>query len=170
RCAGRVEVLHDHQWGTICDDDWDLKDAKVVCRQLGCGTAVSVLGQAHFGQGSDPIWLDDVECTGTETSFSQCRLQNWKVHNCNHEEDAGVVCSGAYVLVCMYVYRAVCEYRCVCMCTGVCVSTAPIRLVNGSTSCSGRVEVFHEHWWGTICDDGWDLTDAQVVCRQLGCG
>ncbi|NWI22987.1 C163A protein, partial [Sula dactylatra] len=94
RCAGRVEVLHEHQWGTICDDSWDLKDAKVICRQLGCGTAVSAPGQAHFRQGLGPIWLDDVECTGMETTFSQCSLSSWGLHNCNHEEDAGVVCSG----------------------------------------------------------------------------
>ncbi|NXP76163.1 DMBT1 protein, partial [Ramphastos sulfuratus] len=94
RCAGRVEVLHEHQWGTICDDSWDLKDAKVVCRQLGCGTAVSTPGQAHFGQGQDPIWLDEVECTGLELSLSQCSHKSWGLHNCNHEEDAGVVCSG----------------------------------------------------------------------------
>lgn len=94
RCAGRVEVFHEHQWGTICDDSWDLKDAKVICRQLGCGTAVSVPDQAHFGHGLDPIWLDNVECTGMETTLSQCGLSNWGLHNCNHDEDAGVVCSG----------------------------------------------------------------------------
>ncbi|NXE17221.1 DMBT1 protein, partial [Lophotis ruficrista] len=94
RCAGRVEVLHEGRWGTVCDDDWDLKDAKVICRQLGCGTAVAAPGQARFGGGSDPIWLDNVECAGVETAFSQCGLSGWGLHNCNHEEDAGVVCSG----------------------------------------------------------------------------
>ncbi|NWH63232.1 DMBT1 protein, partial [Geococcyx californianus] len=95
-CAGRVEVLHQQQWGTICDDSWDLKDAKVICRQLGCGTAVAALGHAHFGQGLGPIWLDEVECTGIETTFSQCNLGSKGLHNCNHEEDAGVVCSGGH--------------------------------------------------------------------------
>uniref|UniRef100_A0A8B9CQ49 Soluble scavenger receptor cysteine-rich domain-containing protein SSC5D n=1 Tax=Anser brachyrhynchus TaxID=132585 RepID=A0A8B9CQ49_9AVES len=94
RCAGRVEVFHNKQWGTVCDDGWDLSDAKVVCQHLGCGTAVSAPGKAHFGQGADPIWLDDVECTGTEANFSHCNLNGWGLHNCNHEEDAGVVCSG----------------------------------------------------------------------------
>jgi len=93
-CAGRIEVFHNGQWGTVCDDSWNLRSAKVVCRQLGCGTAVSAPGKAHFGRGSDPIWLDDVECSGTEASLSQCRLNNWGNHNCNHEEDAAVVCSG----------------------------------------------------------------------------
>lgn len=94
RCAGRVEVFHNQQWGTICDDGWDLKDAAVVCRQLGCGTAMSAPGSSVFGQGSGLIWLDGVSCVGTEATLAECPVKPWGHHACNHMEDASVVCSG----------------------------------------------------------------------------
>ncbi|XP_019213853.1 deleted in malignant brain tumors 1 protein-like [Oreochromis niloticus] len=139
RCSGRVEIYHSSAWGTVCDDDWDLNDAKVVCRQLGCGTAVEATSSARFGQGTGQIWLDNVACSGSESSLPECGHNGFGKHNCNHGEDAGVVCSGL------------------------------IRL-SGSTQCSGRVEIYHSSDWGTICDDGWDLNDAEVVCRYLDCG
>ncbi|NXY76529.1 DMBT1 protein, partial [Glareola pratincola] len=152
-CLGRVEVFHDQKWGTVCDDSWDLQDAAVVCRQLDCGTALSAPGSAHFGQGSDPIWLDDVHCRGTESTLNECEMNNRGEHNCGHGEDAGVVCSGNTRL----------------QEPGITV-LGTLQLFNGPNRCAGRVEVLHNHMWGTVCDDGWDLVDAAVVCRQLGCG
>nr|XP_021327209.1 antigen WC1.1-like [Danio rerio] len=142
-CAGRLEVFHSGSWGTVCDDSWDIKDAHVVCRQLQCGVALSNQQvPAWFGPGSGPIWLDEVECEGNETSLWSCSSPGWGKHDCRHKEDVGVICS-AHV---------------------------PLRLRGGDGRCSGRLEVYHNTVWGSVCDDLWDISDAQVVCRQLGCG
>uniref|UniRef100_A0A4W4F0V5 SRCR domain-containing protein n=1 Tax=Electrophorus electricus TaxID=8005 RepID=A0A4W4F0V5_ELEEL len=138
RCAGRVEVLHRGQWGTVCGDHWDMRDAAVVCRELGCGEAVDAVGNVHFGPGSGPIWLDDVTCSGSESTLKNCGSRGLGVNDCGHGKDAGVICSG-------------------------------VRLVSGS-HCSGRVEVLHGKNWATVCDADFNQQDAEVVCRELGCG
>ena len=116
---GRVEMCKNGVWGTVCDDSWDANDAKVVCRQLGysthgkayyytvvsfclCITMVMVCidavayRNAHFGQGTGPILVDNAACAGTETALIQCSHSS--THNCYHYEDAGVKCnlSGQY--------------------------------------------------------------------------
>lgn len=89
---GRVEVYHNGKWGTVCDDGWDLNEAQVVCRQLGFPGAVSAVAGGTYGDGSGPIWLDDVSCNGSESFLSSCHFKAWGVTDCSHKEDAGVVC------------------------------------------------------------------------------
>lgn len=134
--VGRVEIFYDGQWGTVCDDAWDINDANVVCKQLGYQRASRAFRGATHGQGSGPIWMDDVSCSGGETHLYDCEHRGWGNSNCTHRRDASVECSA-------------------------------VRLVNGGAN-YGRVEVSLNGIWGTVCDDGWDTNDANVVCQQLG--
>ncbi|XP_023931764.1 deleted in malignant brain tumors 1 protein-like [Lingula anatina] len=140
---GRVEVLHNGEWGTVCDHAWGDMDARVVCRMLVYKRIGSVsFFHAYFGQGTGTILMNNVVCSGHETSIKDCSHNGWWTHNCDHSEDAGVRCLR---------FLAV-----------------DVRLVGGSNAGEGRVEVFHNGEWGTVCEDGWDNDDARVVCRMLG--
>ena len=90
---GRVEVYHNGVWGTVCDDGWDWNNAQVVCSELGLGYAVTAIPNAFYGQGSGQIWLDDVNCVGTELSLVHCSHSGWGSHNCSHGNDASVKCN-----------------------------------------------------------------------------
>jgi deleted-in-malignant-brain-tumors protein 1 len=142
---GRVEVCLNGNWGTVCDDGWDASAARVVCRQLGFPDEQSFAYiESHFGEGIGSIAYDDVHCIGDENSFSDCF--HFEDHNCDHQEDAGVVCSSE---------------------SDSCTENT-LRLSEGKNEFEGRVEVCTNNVWGAVCDDSWDFTDAQVVCRQLG--
>lgn len=134
--SGRVEILHNDQWGTICDHGWDINEANVVCKQLGFYQASRAFSGAIHDLGSGPIWMDDLACSGKELQLYDCRHRGWGKHNCTYGRDASVECSS-------------------------------VRLANGNAS-AGRVEVCVNGIWGTVCDDSWDIHDADVVCRQLG--
>jgi len=88
---GRVEIFLDGSWVTVCDDSWDTIDGTVVCRMLGYGPATIAPGNAYFGEGNVKIGFDDVNCMGTETDIFQCSYNDQP--DCQHGEDAGVVCS-----------------------------------------------------------------------------
>ena len=91
---GRVEVLYKGVWGTICADYWDLRDADVVCRQLGYEGALSapIFRYPTSGQNTRQIWLNGVNCEGNETSISECKHLGWGALVCRYYFDTGVIC------------------------------------------------------------------------------
>ncbi|XP_067879352.1 deleted in malignant brain tumors 1 protein-like [Heterodontus francisci] len=141
-CAGRVEIYYYGTWGSVCDDSWDLADADVVCKQLGCGNALDLALPASCGPGSGPVWLDELNCSGNESFLWECTSASWGKHDCSHKEDVRIMCS---------------EHK-------------ELRLVNGKHRCEGRVEVFYNGSWGTVCSENLDGPVAEMICKQLQCG
>ena len=82
-------------WGTVCNDLWGRADAVVVCRQLGHSSSetTAVFSSSTFGQGSGPIILDDLQCTGLENRLIDCVHRGLGVHDCNHHQDVGIRCT-----------------------------------------------------------------------------
>ncbi|XP_048474460.1 deleted in malignant brain tumors 1 protein-like [Rhincodon typus] len=142
RCAGRLEIYYNGTWGSVCDDSWDMTDADVVCKQLGCGRALNTTLPASCEPNSGPIWLDEVKYSGKEEFLWKCPSASWNNHDCFHQEDVSIMCS---------------EHK-------------ELRLVNGKHRCEGRVEVFYNGTWGTVCSDNLEDHDAQVICKHLQCG
>lgn len=93
-CEGRVELEVLGTWGTLCASRWDLSDAHVLCRHLGCGFAESIPGGGHFGSGTGPVWRDSFHCDGTEAHLGQCPVTALGASPCSQENAAAVICSG----------------------------------------------------------------------------
>ncbi|XP_049918073.1 lysyl oxidase homolog 3B isoform X1 [Epinephelus moara] len=149
---GRVEVLKDNEWGTVCDDRWDLLSASVVCRELGFGSAKEALTGARMGQGMGPIYMNEVKCLGHEKSIWNCPFKNITSEDCQHMEDAAIRCNVPHMGL---------EHS--------------IRLTGGRTRYEGRVEVLGSdsngtQSWGLVCGETWSTKEAMVVCRQMGLG
>nr|XP_020459830.1 lysyl oxidase homolog 3 isoform X2 [Monopterus albus] len=149
---GRVEVLKDNKWGTVCDDRWDLQSASVVCRELGFGSAKEALTGARMGQGMGPVYMNEVKCVGEEKSIWNCPYKNVTSEDCQHMEDAAVRCNVPYMGL-----------------------ENMIQLTGGRTRYEGRVEVLSSdsngtQRWGLICGENWSTKEAMVACRQLGLG
>ncbi|KAL4223332.1 scavenger receptor [Mactra antiquata] len=138
---GRLEVFHNGQWGTVCDTNFDDRDAMVVCRMLSYTGIAKAYHSATHGEGTLPILLDSVDCSGSEKSIFDCTSLIWGSNKCHHSDDVSVSCH----------------------------PSLNVSLVNGTDMYNGRVMISIDGGkWESFCDDDFNRADAQVICRMLG--
>ena len=87
-----MEVYHNGEWGTVCDDGWDLNDAQVVCKELGFSNASVARHGAFYRQGRGSVLLSNLQCIGTEWTIRNCLYSGRRMFSCSHRKDAGVKC------------------------------------------------------------------------------
>ncbi|VDI37093.1 Hypothetical predicted protein [Mytilus galloprovincialis] len=142
--AGRLEIFHNGEWGTVCDNHFDNIDATVACKELGyCSGIMHQADRISDGHGA--IWLTDLNCTGSERKLLHCAY-NADSTRCRHYEDVGIHC----FLSCST------------------EEDGGLRITAGYAGHQGRLEVKYRGEWGTVCGDHFGNVDAEVACRQLG--
>lgn len=184
---GRLEVYHDGSWGTVCDDRFTKPDADVVCRELGfSGGSESVITTGFsrtnggFTPGTGKIWMDGVNCRGSEQKLSQCSFNGWGIHDCRHFEDVAIICnytaptlppSAAKPTLSDDNIRITCpgpnyglgECNNCSTYSSACREPDPRR-----PAIIGVVEMLVDGKWYPLPRKNWNVNAATVVCGQLG--
>ncbi|TDG98470.1 hypothetical protein EPR50_G00200700 [Perca flavescens] len=138
RCTGTLEVKHRGEWRPVDVSAWTLKTAATACRELDCGSAVSVEERKESSVRS--MWWIKSDCVQFGSALRECASSLSSDYT-----------SSILFLTC----------------------SDSVRLVNGTSLCSGRLEVKTNQstqYWSSVCEDDFDQQDAEVVCRELGCG
>ncbi|KAJ8407595.1 hypothetical protein AAFF_G00274520 [Aldrovandia affinis] len=164
---GRVEIFYKGEWGSICDDDFSLANAHVLCRHLGFVSATGWTHSAKYGKGTGKIWLDNVQCTGSEKSIDMCKSRGWGNSDCTHDEDAGVICKDERLpgfLDSNVIEMQVEEDRVEAVRLRSVVAIAKKRM----PITEGIVEVKYKDGWAQICDLGWTPKNSRVICGLMG--
>ncbi|CAG2193299.1 unnamed protein product [Mytilus edulis] len=141
---GRLEIKYRGEWGTVCDNNFGNVDVEVACRQLGyCSGIMQPRQLINHGYGA--IWLNDVNCSGSESKLLDCDFNNVTLQ-CDHWYDIGVHC----FLNCST------------------EDEGDLRIRPGYAKDQGRLEIKYRGEWGTVCQNHFGNVDAEVACRQLG--
>lgn len=160
---GNVEIFYAGKWGSLCDDEWDINEGQVVCRQLGYSQVEFVTTSSKYGPSNTKglFWMKDVFCDGTEKRLPSCRFENWVNEECKSSEVAGVKCLNKIPPKILEMPSK----------STLDKSKMMLRLSGGRHKLEGRIEVkFDSGEWGSICPDGWSIVEANVVCKHLGLG
>ncbi|XP_029998132.1 scavenger receptor cysteine-rich type 1 protein M130-like [Sphaeramia orbicularis] len=142
-CSGRLEVRSNQSWSSVCEEDLDLNDTQVVCRELGCG-APGLLQGGLYGEGEAPVWTSELQCEGNESAVLDCRRSSSAGKTCSPGTAAGLTCS----------------------------DPGGVRLVGQPSRCAGTLEIQHQGHWRPVEDEYklWDLKSGSAVCQHLDCG
>eukprot|EP00753_Platysulcus_tardus_P020791 PLAT8406.1.p1 GENE.PLAT8406.1~~PLAT8406.1.p1 ORF type:complete len:1030 (-),score=493.81 PLAT8406.1:107-3166(-) len=143
-------AFHSDNYGTVCDDYWSQLNSRIACRQM-FGEGYTGYTPGIFGSESRgaspleelPILWDDVRCEDESQLLQDCPRSSTP-HDCSHREDLYLVCvpEGDEPRV-------------------------TVRLTGGPNERSGRLMLYSQGIWGTVCDDQWYPDYANMVCQQL---
>ncbi|XP_052232925.1 adhesion G protein-coupled receptor B3-like isoform X18 [Dreissena polymorpha] len=189
---GLVEVFHQGEWGTVCNDNWDLNFVDVLCSQLGMSAGeILNFGRVKIKESRGPVWLKIVQCFGSELSIEDCVNDGWGNHSCLLNNAFGVACNPKGCDATPQITNGYIENKTL-LCPNTCdfedfedsvsrnnsnmdprcthnsyMEKVNVRLADGGMNW-GRVEVFYNGEWGSVCDDGADDSFANVLCKELG--
>ncbi|XP_032834133.2 scavenger receptor cysteine-rich domain-containing protein DMBT1-like isoform X1 [Petromyzon marinus] len=154
RCEGRVAISRNGVWNEICDSTVDTQDADMICHLLDCGWSVARGMMSQFGVGAGTILPDNLVCSPYPNQIFDC-LQIG-TNNCSQLQTAAIICEASGTANPQVIVTE--------------TENGTIRLVDREMNCRGRVEINNNGTWGSLCDAGWTLGGADVVCRQMQCG
>ncbi|CAC5424589.1 unnamed protein product [Mytilus coruscus] len=141
---GRLEINYRGEWGTVCDKNFENVDAEVACKQLGYCSGI-MHPPRIINNGNDVIWLNHVQCSGSESKLLNCSYNN-DIEHCSHHDDVGI--------------------HCFLSCSAE--DEGDLRINSGFAVNQGRLEIKYKGEWGTVCENDFENIDAKVACRQLG--
>ncbi|EDV28344.1 uncharacterized protein TRIADDRAFT_53907 [Trichoplax adhaerens] len=183
RTYGRVRLYSRFGSRALCRDGMTMAVAHVICQSNNLAGALAISYGISYGYPSYSYGASNGQCTGYETSLSECPYFNFDSNNYCRDLYVGVQCSTTDNCAsnpcqndgkCINMFYG---YRCNCtnqyagtMCQFNTSSVTPgfATLVNGSTRLNGKAEIFLDNQWATVCSDTVTEKDLRVICRQMG--